>query len=84
MFFSKFAVSRAVIETRLSFSSDEKNSQLGKSLYNKDQSGPMDIITEDNTANSGFLSRGAKAARSRIIDMVGRIHSEIFSKIVSY
>jgi hypothetical protein len=69
---------RAIIETLLSFSTDAKNSQLGMSLYYKDQAGRMDEIAVDGTANSGFMSRRAKAARSRIIDMIGRIHGDIF------
>jgi hypothetical protein len=69
---------RAIIETLLSFNSDAKNSQLGLSLYYKDQSGRMNQITVDGTANSGFLSRRAKAAGSRIMDMIGRVHSDIF------
>ncbi len=69
---------RSIIETLLSFSSDAKNSQLGAGLYYKDQAGRMNAITVDNTANSGFMSRRAKAAGSRIIDMIGRIHGDIF------
>jgi hypothetical protein len=69
---------RAIIETLLSFSTDAKLSQLTLSLYYKDQSSRMNAITVDHTANSGFMSRRSKAARSRIMDLIGRIHGDIF------
>jgi hypothetical protein len=38
----------------------------------------VNTVTVNNIANSSFLSRRDKAARSRIIDKVERIHSDIF------
>jgi hypothetical protein len=38
----------------------------------------MNHVTVDATANSGFMARRAKAAGSRIMDLIGRIHSDIF------
>ena len=71
---------RAMLETLLSYGHDAKTSQLTSALYYKDTAGKMnslDFTTEANI-NAGMKSRGQLAAQSRVIDMVGRIHADIF------
>jgi len=37
-----------------------------------------DTVALDDTANVGFATRQAMTARSRIVDLTGRLHSDIF------
>ena len=73
---------RAIIETLLSYGHDAKKSQLSSALYYKDTAGKMDVVDptveEDEDANVGLKSRYALTQRSRVVDMIGRIHSDIF------
>ena len=69
---------RAIIESLLSYGKDAKETQLAGSLFHKDQAERMDAVTVDNTANSGFMTRRAAAAGSRVLDMMGRIHQDLF------
>ena len=73
---------RAIIETLLSYGHDAKKSQLSAALFFKDTAGKMDVvdptIEEDADANVGLKSRYALTQRSRVVDMIGRIHSDIF------
>ena len=66
---------RAYLETLLSYGTDTKSSQLTSALFYKDEAGRMD---EPVDRNSGSTARQAFAATSREIDMIGRIHSDIF------
>ena len=71
---------RALIEDVLSYGSEAKKSHLTCSLYYKDEAGKMD--TNDPSAgdltNSGLITRSAYTAGGREIDMVGRLHADIF------
>jgi hypothetical protein len=73
---------RAYIETLLSYGFEAKSSQLTSALFYKDEAGKMDKPNPlaENAAdrNSGLVRRHAFAAESREIDMIGRIHSDIF------
>jgi hypothetical protein len=69
---------RSIIEALLSYGEDAKKTQLASSLFVKDDAGRMDALAVDGAANSGFMTRRAAAAGSRIIDMMGRIHGDIF------
>ena len=71
---------RAYMETLLSYGTDAKKSQLTSALYYKDVSGAMD---EDNPldqagTNTGLKSRHERFNRGATVDMLGRIHSDIF------
>lgn len=73
---------RAYIETLLSYGSDAKSSQLTSALFYKDEAGKMDksnpLAENAVDKNSGLTKRQAFSATSREIDMIGRIHSDIF------
>lgn len=70
---------RSYIETLLSYGADAKSSQLTSALFYKDEAGKMDRsdpLAADR--NSGLATRRTFGAESREIDMIGRIHSDIF------
>lgn len=70
---------RAMMETLLSYGKDSKTSQLTSALYYKDQPGRMDSVDfADAARNSGLVKRRAIARQSRVFDMMGRIHADIF------
>ncbi len=73
---------RAVIESLLSYGRDAKQSQLSAALYSKDTAGKMDVVdpteADDENANIGLKDRYALTQRSRVVDLIGRIHSDIF------
>ena len=68
-----------MIETLLSYGQDVKQTQLTSALYYKDQAGKMDDTTiAAATRNPGFWSRHGLTAESRKVDMMGRIHADVF------
>jgi len=72
---------RAMLETLLSYGHDAKTSQLTSALYYKDTAGKMssvDVAATGADANEGMKARARLAAGSRVIDMMGRIHADIF------
>ena len=69
---------RAILEALLSFGNDAKKTQLAAAMYYKDEGGKMDAIAvDDDDSNSGFMSRRHQTRQSRIVDMIGRIHSDM-------
>jgi len=71
---------RAMIATLLSYGMDAKTSQLTFALYHKDTAGNMDSINfeNENNVNKGLAVRRRMARKSRVIDMMGRLHADIF------
>jgi hypothetical protein len=76
---------RAYIETLLSYGPPAKKSHLTASLYFKDDaahpSSPMDKPNpkaEGADRNNGLRKRAAYTSESNEVDMIGRIHSDIF------
>ena len=73
---------RAYIETLLSYGVESKSSQLTSALFYKDEAGKMDkpnpLAANEVDRNSGLAKRQTFGAESREIDMIGRIHSDIF------
>jgi hypothetical protein len=73
---------RAYIETLLNYGSDAKSSQLTSALFYKDEAGktgkPNPFATDDVDKNSGLIKRQTFAATSSEIDLIDRIHSDIF------
>ena len=70
---------RAYIETLLSYGIEAKSSQLTSALFYKDDAGKMDHpnpLAVDG--NAGLATRQSFGAESREIDMIGRIHADIF------
>lgn len=72
---------RAYLETLLSYGPHAKKSQLTASLFYKDDAGKMDKTNpgaDGADRNSGLSQRGALTAKSSEVEMIGRIHSDIF------
>ena len=71
---------RAYIETLLSYGTDAKVTQLTSQLWHKDTATHMDAveIVDGPAANEGFVARRANIVRSRGVDMMGRIHVDLF------
>ena len=69
---------RAMIETLLTYGGDAKQSQLTSALFYKDTAGKMDTHVLDGEVNDGFVKRAAFTSRSKTVDMIGRLHADIF------
>ena len=73
---------RAYIESLLSYGPQAKTSQLADALYYKDTAGNMNRHNPDHASagemNYGLQKRAAFTDRGATVDMIGRIHSEIF------
>ena len=70
---------RAYLETLLSYGSEAKSTQLSSALYYKDEAGKMDDV--DPTAalcNSGLKKRHAYISEGKTVDLLGRIHADLF------
>ena len=70
---------RAYIETLLSYGTDAKATQLTSQLWHKDTAIHMDAaeIIDGVAANEGFKARRANIVRSRVVDMMGRLHVDL-------
>ena len=66
---------RAYVETLLSHGAEAKHSQLTSELWYKDTAGYMDAT---NDHNKGILKRKGYVAGSRNVDMMGRLHVDLF------
>jgi len=71
---------RAYIENLLSYGSTAKESQLTAQLYYKDVAGALEEINpyDDNAVNTGFVARSQFTNASGVVDMIGKIHSDLF------
>ncbi|KAI0242984.1 hypothetical protein LSAT2_009527 [Lamellibrachia satsuma] len=71
---------RAYIETLLSYGTDAKVTQLTGQLWHKDTATHMDAveIVDGPAANAGFVARRENIVRSRVVDMMGRLHVDLF------
>lgn len=70
---------RAMIETLLSYGRDAKETQLTSSLFYKDQARRMDTVNfTEATRNAGLYKRSTFTNESHVVDMMGRIHADIF------
>lgn len=68
---------RAYIETLLNNGYDSKTSQLTSELYYKDTAG---FINEYSDKNDGFKQRAALFKNSATVDMMGRLHVDLFNQ----
>ena len=66
---------RAYIETLLNYGKESKNTQLALSMYYKNPTGSAD----DNDVKTS-KARRERIQRSKTVDMVGRIHADLFSQ----
>lgn len=69
---------RAYIETLLNYGRDCKDSQLALSMYFKNGSNIFPFSKSNQ--NQGLLSRMKRVQRSSTIDMLGRLHGDIFAQ----
>ena len=73
---------RAMLETLLSYGEDAKKTQLSSALYYKDAAGQMDTLAlaagDGVVPNDGLVKRSRHTHRSRVVDMMGRLHADIF------
>lgn len=69
---------RAIIEALLSYGEEAKRTQLAAALFHKDAAGRMDEVTAGDVANSGFVKRRQLSRNSRVLDLMGRLHADIF------
>ena len=68
---------RAYVDTVLSYGAEAKNTQLTSQLWYKDTGGHMDVTTVDG-GNTGLVERRRYIAESRIVEMMGRLHVDLF------
>ena len=70
---------RAMLETLLSYGEDAKKSQLTSAFYYKDTAGHMNSTSfEGANIIHGLAKRRSLTADSRVVDMMGRIHADMF------
>ena len=70
---------RSYLETLLSYGDDAKSTHLTSSLYYKDIAGKMDNANPlEAQANSGLKKRHSYFATGGTVDLLGRIHADIF------
>ena len=70
---------RAYIENLLSYGPAAKESHLTAALFYKDEAGKMDHANPlADDANSGLKKRAGFTNRNRVVDLLGRLHSDIF------
>ena len=68
-----------MIETLLSYGGDTKKSQLTSELFYEDQPGRVDSVDfGDAACNNGLYTRSRFTRSNRSVDMIGRIHANIF------
>lgn len=70
---------RAMIEKLLNHGFDTKTSQLSAEMFFKDTAGRMNVYdTADANPNEGFNKRAEMFKLSASVDMIGRIHVDLF------
>ena len=72
---------KAYLETLLSYGSDAKESQLSAELWfsDEDTMNETDPHNEDGK-NFGFAERGRMTSKSKSVEMMGRLHCDIFQQ----
>ena len=68
---------RAYVETLLSYGAEAKKTQLTSQLWCKDTAGHMEA-TQENAGNAGLVERRRHIAGSRVVEMMGRLHVDLF------
>lgn len=71
---------RAYLETLLSYSKAAKESHLSSALFFKDVAGSMEERNphDDDARNTGLIRRHEGFARGGTVDLMGRIHADMF------
>ena len=68
---------RSYVETLLRYGAEAKKTQLTSQLWYKDTAGHM-AGTTINAGNLGLVERGRHLAESRVVDMMGQLHVDLF------
>ena len=68
---------RAYLETLLSYGPSAKDSQLTGAMWYKDTATRLDALLDTNT---GYIKRKLKASGSKVIEMMGKLHSDLFAQ----
>jgi hypothetical protein len=74
---------RSYMETLLSYSSERKNHQMITSGYYQDVGGMNDhddVIRDETSNNKGAIERYKWSRFSKTVEVLGRIHSELFEQ----
>ena len=73
---------RAMIETLLNYDREAKDTHLQSQMYFKDTASHMDFndLTSATISNVGLKARYAKTQNSKVFEMMGPIHSDIFAQ----
>ncbi|XP_035211046.1 uncharacterized protein F54H12.2-like [Stegodyphus dumicola] len=70
---------RAMIEKLLNHGFDTKTSQLSSEMFFKDTAGRMNVFDlKDSHPNEGFIQRAEMFKLSASVDMIGRLHLDMF------
>ena len=71
---------RAMLETLVSYGDDAKKTQLTSELFYAYKAGKRDTVAfgGDAARNSGLMKRATFTATSNVVDMIGRMHADIF------
>nr|KAG5708770.1 hypothetical protein BaRGS_031924 [Batillaria attramentaria] len=69
---------RAYLETLLNYGEDAKKTQLAASMFYKDTANQFEKVAGGD--NKGMRDRKRKTNRSRVVDMIGRVHADLFSQ----
>ena len=67
---------RAYIESTLNYGREAKTTHLTTALYYQDTASRLESLNE--AENLGFAARKQQARRGRDVDMIGRLHCDIF------
>ena len=68
---------RSYVETLLRYGAEAKKTQLISQLWYKDTAGHMEGTTV-NAGNLGLVEQGIYLSESRLVDMMGRLHDDLF------
>jgi len=68
---------KSFLETLLSFGTQAKESFLTGALWYKDKTGSMDDVAN---ANTGLVKRRSFTSASKVVDMYGKVHADIFAQ----
>ena len=69
---------KAYLENLLSYGTDARKTYLQGEGFYRDSAAHMDSL--DNNLNKGFRQRGELCARSRIVQLKGRLHLDLFNQ----
>ena len=67
---------QAYLQTLLSYSPEVKRTQMEAAMFYADTAGHMDDVAGDD--NKGMVKRKERAAESKSMDLMGRLHCDLF------